>query len=98
MVTDRAGVHLSVAISAANTNDAAALKPMVQAIPPIRSRRGPRRRKPATLHADKVYDQADLRVWVRDRGIAVRIARKGVEAGLAQTTAAPRVPPTMSSR
>lgn len=80
VLTDRAGVPLSVAISAANTNDAAALKPLVQAIPPIRSRRGPRRRRPAKLHADKAYDQADLRAWVRDRGIAVRIARKGVES------------------
>ena len=80
VLTDRVGVPLSVAISAANTNDAAALKPLVQAIPPIRSRRGPARRKPAKLHADKAYDQADLRAWVRDRGIAVRIARKGVES------------------
>jgi transposase len=52
----------------------------VRAIPAIRSRRGPRRRKPAKLHADKAYDQADLRRWLRDRGIAVRIARKGTES------------------
>ncbi|GAB3359381.1 hypothetical protein GCM10027360_20410 [Amycolatopsis echigonensis] len=50
------------------------------AIPAIRSRRGPRRRKPAKLHADKAYDQPELRRWVRDRGITVRIARKGVES------------------
>jgi IS5 family transposase len=71
---------LSVAVSAANTNDAYALKPLVLAIPAIKSRRGPCRRKPAKLHADKAYDQADLRQWVRDRGIAVRIARKGIES------------------
>jgi transposase len=70
---------LSVAVSAANTNDADALKPVVRAIPAIRSRRGPRRRKPGKLHADKAYDYAELRRWVRDRGIAVRIARKGIE-------------------
>jgi hypothetical protein len=46
----------------------------------IKSRRGPRRRKPAKLHADKAYDQPDLRRWVRDRGIKVRIARKGIES------------------
>jgi hypothetical protein len=66
-------------VSAANTNDAAALKPLVMAIPAITSRRGPPRRKPDKLHADKAYDQRTLRTWVRDRGIAVRIARKGVE-------------------
>jgi len=50
------------------------------AIPAIKSRRGPRRRKPAKLHADKPYDHAELRDWVRDLGIAVRIARKGIES------------------
>ena len=80
VLSDRAGLPLSVALSAANVNDAFALKPLVRAIPAIRSRRGPRRRKPAKLHADKAYDQADLRAWLRGRGIAVRIARKGTEA------------------
>lgn len=79
VLSDRAGLPLAVAVSAANTNDSYALKPLVMAIPSIRSRRGPRRRKPGKLPADKAYDQADLRDWVRDRGIAVRIARKGIE-------------------
>jgi transposase len=76
VLSDRAGVPLSVAVSAANTNDSYALKPLVMAIPAIKSRRGPRRRKPGKLHADKAYDHTELRDWVRDRGIAVRIARK----------------------
>lgn len=80
MLSDRAGLPLALAVSAANTNDAAALKPLVRAIPAVKSRRGPRRRKPAKLHADKAYDHAELRDWVRDQGIAVRIARKGVES------------------
>jgi transposase len=80
VLSDRAGLPLAVAVSAANTNDASALKPLVMAIPAIKSRRGPRRRKPAKLHADKAYDQIELRAWVRDRGIAVRIARKGIES------------------
>jgi hypothetical protein len=74
-----AGLPVVVGVSAANTNDAYALKPLVQAITAIRSRRGPRRRKPDKLHADKAYDHAELRRWVRRRGIQVRIARKGVE-------------------
>lgn len=53
---------------------------MVLAIPAVRSRRGPRRRQPAKLHADKAYDQRELRNWVRHRGIKVRIARKGTES------------------
>ncbi len=57
-----------------------ALKPLVKAISAVRSRRGPRRRRPGKLHADKAYDQAELRLWVRERGVAVRIARKGIES------------------
>lgn len=71
---------MSVAVSAANTNDAVALKPLVRAIPAIKSRCGPRRRRPAKLHADKAYDHTALRTWLRDRAITVRIARKGIEA------------------
>jgi IS5 family transposase len=80
VLSDRAGLPLSVAVYAANTNDADALKPLVRAIPAIRSRRGPRRRRPDKLHADKAYDHVELREWVRDRGIAVRIARKAIES------------------
>jgi transposase len=80
VLSDRAGLPLSVAVSAANTNDSFALKPVVMAIPAIRSRRGPRRRKPDKLHADRAYDHADLRLWVREQGIRVRIARKGIES------------------
>ncbi len=55
------------------------MRTRIRAIPAIRSRRGPRRRRPAKLPADKTYDQADLRAWVRGRSIAARIARKGIE-------------------
>lgn len=61
VLSDRAGLPLSVAASAANTHDASAFKPLVMAIPAVRSRRGPRRRQPAKLHADKAYDHAELR-------------------------------------
>ncbi|MGY1877424.1 IS5 family transposase [Nocardia gipuzkoensis] len=80
VLSDRAGIPLAVAISAASTNDAEALRPLVRAIPAVRSRRGPRKRRPEKLHADKAYDHTELRRWVRDRGIVVRIARKGVES------------------
>jgi len=80
VLTDRHGIPLSVAVSGANTHDSQALKPLVMAIPAIRSRRGRRRRRPDKVHADKAYDSRELREWVRDRGIGVRIARKGIES------------------
>lgn len=80
IVSDRAGLPLAVGVSAANLHDSQALKPMLRAIPRIRSRRGPRRFRPAKLHADKAYDIDDLRRWLRHRGIVPRIARKGIES------------------
>lgn len=77
-LSERGALPLSVAVSAANTNDSYALTPLLRAIPAIKSRRGPRRRKPAKLHTDKAYDHAELRTWVRARGIAARTARTGV--------------------
>jgi transposase len=79
-LSDRAGIPLAIAISAANTHDSHALKPLVKAIPKIRSRRGPRRSRPAKLHADKAHDIPALRSWLRLRGITPRIARKGIES------------------
>ncbi|GGN26857.1 hypothetical protein GCM10011578_061690 [Streptomyces fuscichromogenes] len=49
-------------------------------IPPIRSRRGPRRRKPGKLHGDKGYDYHHLRQWLRSRGITHRLARRGIDS------------------
>ena len=66
MLTDAGGLPLAVATSAANTHDSLALIPLVQAIPAIRSRRGPRRRRPDKLHADKGYDYPHLRAGYAD--------------------------------
>ncbi|WP_438803071.1 IS5 family transposase [Frankia tisae] len=80
VLTDAAGLPLVVGVSGANLHDGHALIPLVTGIPVVRSRRGPRRRKPDKLRADKAYDSEDLRRFLRDRGIAHRIARKGIES------------------
>ncbi|GCB44323.1 mobile element protein [Streptomyces sp. NL15-2K] len=61
-------------------HDSLGLKPLVRGIPPIRSRRGPRRRCPAKLHAGNGYDYDHLRRRPRRRRIRHRIARKGIES------------------
>ncbi|MFF5933902.1 IS5 family transposase [Streptomyces sp. NPDC012508] len=80
LICDRNGLPLSLGISGANMHDSQGLEPLVRGIPPIRSRRGPRRRRPAKLHADKGYDYDHLRRWLRQQGIRHRIARKGIES------------------
>src|SRR5690606_19288028 len=72
VLTDRGGLPLATGISAATTPDGFAVKPLVGAIPAIRSRRGPRRRKPGKLHGDKAYNSAERRVWLQRRGIVPR--------------------------
>jgi transposase len=80
MLTERTVLPLSIGISGANLHDSQALEPLVRGIAPVRSRRGPRRRRPAKLHADKAYDYAHLRRWLRSRRITPRIARRGIES------------------
>ncbi len=80
MLTERTGLPLSIAISGANLHDSQALEPLVRGIAPVRSRRGPRRRRPAKLHADKAYDYDHLRRWLRSRNITPRIARRGIDS------------------
>ncbi|MEY7975774.1 IS5 family transposase [Streptomyces pilosus] len=75
LITERTVLPLSVGISGAILHDSQALNPLVKGIPPIRSRRGRRRRRPDKLHADKSH----LRRWLRGCGINHRIARKGIE-------------------
>ncbi len=75
------GVPLAVAVSGANLHDSQAFKPLILAIPAIRSRRGPRRRRPVKVRADKAYFSADHVAWLRSRGLIPRIARPGIESG-----------------
>lgn len=80
LITERTDLPLSIGISAANTHDSQGLEPLVRGIPPIRSRCGPRRRRPVKRHGDKGYDYHHLRRWLRSRNITPRMARKGIES------------------
>jgi hypothetical protein len=80
VLSDAGGLPMVVGISTANTNDIEAFKPLFMAIPLIRARRGPRRRRPDKARADKGYDSADPRTWLRQRGLLPRIARRDIES------------------
>ncbi|MER6692075.1 IS5 family transposase [Streptomyces minutiscleroticus] len=81
VLSDAQGLPLALGVSGANAHNSQALLPLVLGIPPIRSRRGPRRRRPGRLRADKAYYSAAHLRWLRDRGIVPRIARPGIESG-----------------
>ncbi len=80
LVTDRNGVPLGLFLSPANLHDSMGLVPTLDAIPPVRGRRGRPRRRPGKLHADKGYDYARCRRDCRARGIKPRIARRGIDS------------------
>jgi IS5 family transposase len=53
---------------------------VVADVPPVRTPSGRRRTRPDAVHADKGYDSAANRAWLRRRGIRSRIARRGIES------------------
>ena len=79
IVVDAKGIPLAIRVTAANVHDSRMFEAMVDAIPAIAGPRGHLRRRPAKVHADKGYDYDRCRAALRKRGIAQRIARRGIE-------------------
>jgi hypothetical protein len=74
------GLPLTAVVTAANVPDVTMLEAVVDDIPPVRTPSGRRRSRPSKLDADKGYDSAGNRAWLRRRGITARIARRGIES------------------
>lgn len=79
-MVDRRGTPLACLLTAANVHDSIVFEQLIDAVPLIRQRRGARRRRPWKLHADKGYDYPRCRRALMERGIRVRIARRGKES------------------
>lgn len=79
-MVDRTGVPLAILLTGANVHDSKALTAVVDAVGPVRQRRGRPRKRPDKLHADKGYDFKRCRNDLRARGITPRIARRGVDS------------------
>ena len=80
VVVDAQGIPLAVLLSAANTHDSMLFEALLEAIEPIKRPRGRPRKRPEKLHADKGYDYAKCRRYLRRYGIKSRIARRGIES------------------
>jgi transposase len=80
VVVDRQGLPLHVRLTAANCPDPRVFAALIDGIRPIKRPRGRPRQRPDKVHADKAYDIPHCRLALRQRGIKVRIARKGVES------------------
>jgi transposase len=74
-------VPLAVIITGGHRNDVTQLIPLIEAIPPIRGRRGRPLRRPRRIYADRGYDHDTYRRLVRAHRIIPVIARRGVVHG-----------------
>lgn len=81
VLSEAQGLPPAVAVSGANLHDSQAFRPLILGVPAVRSRRGPRRRKPAKIRADKAHYSAEHLRWLHSRNLVARIARPGIETG-----------------
>ena len=77
---ERGGIPLASLLTGANRHDSTVFEDLLDAIPPIKTPAGRRRKRPDKLHADKGYDYPRCRRALSKRRIKVRIARKGVDS------------------
>jgi transposase len=81
VISEAHGIPLAVSLTGGNRNDVTQLMPLLQAIPPVRGRRGRPRQRPDALYADCGHDHDKYRHLARARGITPVIARRGTDHG-----------------
>ena len=79
-MTEGGGLPLAKALTGANRHDSMVFEELLDAIPPLKTPAGRRRKRPDKGHADKAYDIPRCRQALTQRHIKVRIARKGIDA------------------
>lgn len=81
MITDAEGIPLAAILTGANAHDVTQLMPLVEAIPPVKGKRGRPRRRPEAVQGDRAYDSEPHRDRLRARGIAPILAKRGTDHG-----------------
>ena len=81
MITDGSGVPLATLLTGANDHDVTQLKPLVEAIPAVRGKRGRPKRRPARVQGDRGYDSEPHRTWLKALGIEPVLAKRNTPHG-----------------
>ncbi|MBW8837050.1 MAG: IS5 family transposase [Burkholderia sp.] len=81
LVTEAQGIPLGLILTGANRHDVTQLLPLIDAIPPIRGKRGRPLSKPAIVQGDRGYDHDKYRRPLHAAGIPTQIARRGEPHG-----------------
>jgi hypothetical protein len=74
VITDAGGIPLATSVTAANRNDITEMIGLVDAIPPVRGRRGRPKHRPKRLLADRAYWSKVHHRELRARHITPKIA------------------------
>jgi transposase len=72
---------LAAEVTAANVHDIRQLLPLLNAVPPVRGKRGRPRRRPDRVHGDRAYDSRGHRRELRRLGIEPVLAKRNTEHG-----------------
>jgi transposase len=80
LVSERHGLPLTAAVTAANTGDTSVFAALLDDVPAVLTPARRRRRRPGKVDADKAYDSAANRAYLRRRGITPRIARRRIDS------------------
>jgi transposase len=73
LICDAAGIPLAASVTASHRNDVTQLIGLVDAIPPVRGKPGPPKRRPKVLLADRAYWSAAHNQQLRARHITPKI-------------------------
>ncbi|MGV9878676.1 IS5 family transposase [Streptomyces sp. NPDC003006] len=82
LITDATGIPLAATLTGGNRKKRRHLAdPLLQAVPPVRGKRGRPRRRPGAVLGDRGYDHDKYRRPLWDLGVKPLIARRGTEHG-----------------
>ncbi len=81
LITDAQGIPLAIILTGANRHDVTQLLPLVEAIPPIRGKRGRPRRRPDRVQGDRAYHSEPHRRALRSLRIEPVLAQRFTEHG-----------------
>jgi hypothetical protein len=81
VICDGGGIPLAATLTGGNRHDVTQLLPLIEAVPPVRGRRGRPRQRPGQVYADRACDYPAHRQQVRAKGIQPMIARRGAGHG-----------------
>jgi len=81
VIVEAHGIPLATTLAGGGRDDVTQLIPLLEAVPPIRGKRGQPLRRPERVYADRGYDHDEYRDQVRALQITPVIARRGTEHG-----------------